>query len=125
MSDSKTFELYNKIGTQEKRAINRLLRALADGNVKQPELSSICRSIRRNTATHDDTKPKKKNGYILFYQEEYPQYKNAVRSSEKGFKLGDVAKIISGKWKDLGVKGQSDYNKRAKELSTVQPTRLP
>ena len=123
MSDSKTFELYNKIGTQEKRAINRLLRALADGNVKQPELSSICRSIRRNTATHDDTKPKKKNGYILFYQEQYPQYKNAVRSSETG--LGDVAKIISVKWKDLGIKGQADYNKRAKELSTAQPTRLP
>ena len=66
MSDSKTFELYNKIGTQEKRAINRLLRTLADGNVKQPELSSICRSIRRNTATHDDTKPKKKTVTFCF-----------------------------------------------------------
>ena len=120
MSDSKTFELYSKIGTQEKRAINRLLRALADGNVKQPELSSICRSIRRNTATHDDTKPKKKNGYILFYQEQYPQYKNAVRGSEKG--LWEVAKIISAKWKDLGIKGQAEYNKRAKELSTSQTT---
>jgi hypothetical protein len=47
MSNSETMELYNKVGTQEKRAVNRLLRAMASGNVEKSELARVRRSVSR------------------------------------------------------------------------------
>ena len=41
MNNSDTMELYNKVGTQEKRAVNRLLRAMASGNVEKSELARV------------------------------------------------------------------------------------
>ena len=40
MSKTETMDLYNKLFTQEKIAVNRLLRALASGNLEKAELSS-------------------------------------------------------------------------------------
>ena len=56
MSHHKTMELYEQIGTQEKRAVNRLLKAFASGKVEKAELQSICRSISRNTAGSEEAK---------------------------------------------------------------------
>ena len=50
MSESETMVLYNKLFTQEKRAVNRLLRALARGKVEKAELSKVCHLISKARA---------------------------------------------------------------------------
>jgi hypothetical protein len=45
MSHHKTMELYNQIGTQEKRAVNRLLQAFASALVKAYTLRIVTDSV--------------------------------------------------------------------------------
>ena len=53
MSESETMVLYNKLFSQEKRAVNRLLRALASGKVEKAELSKVCRLISKAAASKE------------------------------------------------------------------------
>ena len=64
MSESETMVLYNKLFTQEKRAVNRLLRALASGKVEKAELSKVCRLISKAAASQEPAR--KCSGYILY-----------------------------------------------------------
>ena len=98
MSQHKAMDLYEQIGTQEKRAVNRLLKALASGHVKKTELQSICRSISRNTIASQDGAPKRMSPYILYYKERYPDLRAKVPKAS----LGGIAKIVGKEWKALG-----------------------
>ena len=74
MAPNETMQLYNKIGTQERRAVMRLLRAMASDKVNRGELGSICRSVSRlASAARSDDGPtcKRISGYILYYKEHY------------------------------------------------------
>jgi hypothetical protein len=106
---NKTLDMFNQLGTQEKRSVNRLLRGLTEGNLEKAEMGKICRSISR--ACQSDEKPKKINGYILYYKERYP----AVQAELRGEKLGVVAKAVGVEWKKLNADEQAKFNKRARE----------
>jgi hypothetical protein len=103
-------ELYDKLATQEKRMVNRLVKSLATGELQKTELSSICRSISRNTAG-SKTEKQPPNSYIIYYKEQFP----SVRKDLPDATLGEIAKFISTKWKALGD-GQKVYHKQASEL---------
>jgi hypothetical protein len=109
-SDKKTLELYNKLGTQEKRAINRLMRGLSDGNIERPELGRICRGISRACKSSTE-EPKKMNGYIVYYKERYP----AVKKKMPGAELGDIAKAVGAEWKKLGADERVKYSAQGHE----------
>ncbi len=100
-------ELYNKIDTQEKRAINR---------VKQPELSSICRSIRWNTATD-----KKRNGTFFTTKNNFLGIGSRSEMPKAG--LGEIAHAVGVKWKELGVKGT--INAQGKNWACCYADTLP
>ena len=101
-------ELYNKVGTQEKRAVNRLLRAMASNKVEKADLSRVCRSVARATTSQDT--PKRISGYILYYKQNYAaERKNAPSSS-----LGDIAKVIGKAWNSLPQEKRDEFNNLAK-----------
>jgi hypothetical protein len=108
MNNNETMDLYNKVGTQEKRAVNRLLRAMASGNVEKAELSRVCRSVARATRNLDT--PKRMSGYILYYKQNYAAEKVNTPSSS----LGDIAKIIGKAWKALPEEKRGEFNDLAK-----------
>jgi hypothetical protein len=106
-----TLELYSKIGTQERRAVNRLLRAMASNNMTQTELSSICRSVSRlSAAARDNDEPKRKSGYIVYYSEQYP----SERAKQPTASLGEIAKEIAKRWKALPQEKRDELNKKAR-----------
>ena len=108
MSNNETVDLYNKIGTQEKRAVNRLLRAMASNKVEKADLSRVCRSVARATTSQDT--PKRISAYILYYKHNYAaERKNAPSSS-----LGDIAKVIGKAWKSLPQEKRDEFNTLAK-----------
>ena len=108
MINNETVDLYNKVNTQKKRAINRLLRAMASGKLEKSELARVCRSIARATASKDT--PKKTSGYIMYYKQNYPAGRNNAPSSS----LGDIAKVIGKSWKLLSLEKRDEFNKLAK-----------
>jgi hypothetical protein len=114
MSHHKTMELYNQIGTQEKRAVNRLLKAFASGNVERQELQSICRSISRNTSASQDAGPKRVSPYILYYKERYAD----LRENMPAASLGEIAKVVGKEWKALGQAKQAEYHKQARNAAS-------
>ena len=104
-------ELHEQLGTQEKRAVNRLVRALASG-VQKAELRSICRSISRNTTS----KPiPSKSAYILYYKARYP----VLRAKFPEASLGTIAKVVGLEWQELGQKGQAEYYEKARNVSVT------
>jgi hypothetical protein len=113
MSQHKAMDLYAQIGTQEKRAVNRLLKALASGHVTKAKLQSICRSISRNTIASQDEAPKRLSPYILYYKERYPD----LRATMPEASLGDIAKVVGKEWKALGQAKQADYYKQATNMA--------
>jgi hypothetical protein len=111
MPKSDAIGLYTKLGTQEKRAVNRLLRALTSGKMDEKEVAGICRSVSRlSYAAKEDQQPKKKSGYILYYSEMYPSEK----AKQPTATLGDIAKTVSKRWKALPDTEREAYNKRAR-----------
>ena len=108
---NKTMELYNKLGTQEKRAVNKLMRGLTDGSIERPELGKICRGITRRCAQSND-EPKKMNDYILYYKERYPAFKAKMPAAG----LGDIARYIGAEWKNLSIDEKEKF-KQSRQLS--------
>lgn len=98
-------ENYAKLGTQEKRMVNRLMRALTNGNVQS--LQSICRNISRNTAT--DRVQRKPSGYILFYKENYQTKRNEMPMAS----IGAIAKVLGKQWNSLTSEVKTSYKTRA------------
>jgi hypothetical protein len=108
MNNNETMDLYNKVGTQERRAVNRLLRAMASGKVDKNELARVCRAVGRATPSQDT--PKRMSGYILYYKQNYAAEK--VNTPSSG--LGDIAKIIGTAWKALPQEKRDEFNDLAK-----------
>jgi hypothetical protein len=108
MSNSETMQLYNKVGTQEKRAVNRLLRAMANGKVEKSELARVCRSVSRATTSQDG--PKRVSGYILYYKQNYA----SERKKEPSASLGSIAKVIGRAWKQLPEDKREEFNNLAR-----------
>jgi hypothetical protein len=109
-SAKKTLELYNGLGTQEKRAVNRLMRGLSRGDIERPEIGRICRGISRACQSTEE-QPKKMNGYIVYYKQQYP----AVKAKMPGAKLGDIAKAVGAEWKKLGADERVKYSAQGHE----------
>ena len=105
-SDKKTLELYNALGTQEKRSINRLMRGLRDGNIEPPELGRICRGISRACQSSTE-EPKKMNGYIVYYKQQYPVVKAKMPA---GAGLGEIARVVGADWKKLGADEKAAFS---------------
>jgi NAD-dependent DNA ligase len=107
-------QLYNNIGTRERRAVNRLLRAMSSSKVDQAELASICRSVSRlaSTSTAHLDEPKRISGYILYYKERYAE----ARGKSPAASLGDLAKAIAAQWKQLPASEREAFNTRARSL---------
>ena len=61
-----TIQMYDSLGTNEKRAVNRLLKGLSSGNVGRSELNKMCRGISRACTRSDVDKPKKVKLVISF-----------------------------------------------------------
>ena len=108
---STTMEMYDSLGTNEKRAVNRLLRGLSAGNVGRSELNKMCRGISRACTRNDADKPKRVNGYIVFYREQYPKYRAKMPDAE----LGHIARAIGAEWKKLTKDQQATFNKQANQ----------
>ena len=106
---STTMEMYDSLGTNEKRAVNRLLRGLSAGNVGRSELNKMCRGISRVCTRNDGDKPKKVNGYIVFYKEQYPKYRAKMPDAE----LGHIARAVGEEWRKLTADQKEKYNKQA------------
>ena len=104
-----TIQMYDSLGTNEKRAVNRLLRGLSAGNVGRSELNRICRGMSRACTQSDADKPKKVNGYIVYYKSQYPKYRAKMPDAE----LGHIARAIGAEWKKLTKDQQAKYNKQA------------
>ena len=99
-------DLYSKIGTQERRAVNWLMRAMVSKNVTQTELSSICWSVSRLSAVaKDDDEPKRKSGYIVFYSHHYPD----ERKKQPTVSLGEIAKSIAKRWRGLTQQKRDEF----------------
>jgi hypothetical protein len=109
-SAKEILELYNGLGTQEKRAVNRLMRGLSRGDIERPELGRICRGISRACKSSTE-EPKKLNGYIVYYKERYP----AVKKKMPGAELGDIAKAVGAEWKKLGADERVKYSAQGHE----------
>ena len=105
MSNNETVDLYNKIGTQEKRAVNRLLRAMTSNKVEKAEL------VARATTSQDT--PKRISGYILYYKQNYA----AERKNEPSSSLGDIAKVVGKAWKAYLRKNETSLTTSLKLLS--------
>ena len=106
-------EMYDSLGTNEKRAVNRLslLRGLSAGNVGRSELNKMCRGISRACTRNDADKPKKVNGYIVFDREQYPKYRANMPDAE----LGHIARAVGTAWKKLTADQQAKYINQAKQ----------
>ena len=104
MSKSETMELYNKIGTQEKRAVNRLLRAMAGGKVDKAKLTRVCRSISKIAAK--DEPPRLISGYILYYKQNYETERQKAPTAG----LGEIAKVIAKQWRTLPQAKRDELN---------------
>ena len=109
MTQPKIMELYEKLGTQEKRAVNRLIRALASGQTTDVELRAICRAVSRNTTNTSTSRPSK-SAYILYYKQRYPALRMDLGPQAT---LGQIAKAAAKEWRELGQKGQAEYYARA------------
>ena len=99
--------LYDKLPTREKRLAAKLIRSLSNSEVSQAELTKICRTITRHTGS---TRVKKKvTGYILFYSQNFRIFKSSMPDAS----LGELAKAISTKWRELPQKSKDSFNRRA------------
>ena len=116
MGESETMVLYNKLFTQEKRAVNRLLRALASGKVEKAELSKVCRLISKAAASQAPAR--KGSGYILYYKQHY----EAERKKAPDASLGEIAKIIGRQWKALPLAKREQFKVAASEAKTAAAT---
>ena len=106
-----TIQMYDSLGTNEKRAVNRLLRGLSAGNVGRSELNRICRGMSRACTQSDADKPKKVNGYIVYYKSQYPKYRAKMPDAE----LGHIARAVGTAWKKLTADQQAKYINQAKQ----------
>ena len=110
-SRATTMEMYDMLGTNEKRAVNRLLRGLSAGGISRSELNKICRGMSRACARNDaeSEKPKKVNGYIIYYKEQFTKYKMKMPDAE----LTAIARAIGAQWRKLTADQKEKYNKQA------------
>jgi hypothetical protein len=103
-------KLFAKLSTQQKRAVNKLIRTLAGGKVKQSDFASICRSINRNTLKGIRVK-RPPSAYIMFHSDRFPVHREAHPNA----KLGDLAKMIGHDWKSLAPAKKALYVSKATE----------
>jgi hypothetical protein len=110
-------KLFVNLTTQEKRAVNKLIRTLAGGKVKQTDFAAICRSINRNTLKGSRIK-KPPSAYILFHSDRFPVFKAAHPDA----KLGDLAKMVGADWNALPPAQKAAYESRAADAKTRAST---
>ena len=98
----------HELGTQEKRLVNRLSRALATGKVTRREMKKIGRAISLNT--NEVQQKKRTSGYIEYYAARY----QAVRDEMPKATLGDMAKVVARDWKSLSEPEKDKWKEKAK-----------
>ena len=95
--------------TAERRSVMKLLRSMVNGDCDNEEKSKVCKKIRRSAPR---TGAVKTSGYIQFYKDKYPGFREAMGADAK---LSDVAKRAGAEWKALADSEKDVYNKLAKE----------
>jgi len=105
-TDRKIMEVYESLPTQHKRVVSKLIRALSQGEIPVKQVTAITRKINKHAS---DEKKKRPSGYILFYQEQYPQ----VKADSPSLSLGDIATEVGARWEGLGTSGRSTWNSKA------------
>jgi hypothetical protein len=107
MVKSEFQEAYDTLGTQEKRTVMKLVRALSKKTVSKEDMKSICRKV--HSYTKDENAPKRKSAYIVFYSDVYPELKKKHPKKT----IGEIASIAGGKWKKLDTSTREAYKKKA------------
>jgi hypothetical protein len=99
-------KLYDNLGTQHKKAVNKLIRTLASGKVEPERFGAVCRSISRANSKGVKKPP---TAYMLFYQASF----HDLRARRPGAKLGDLAKELGDQWQKLPAEQKKIFQKRA------------
>jgi hypothetical protein len=99
-------DTYRRLDINKKRMVHKLIKALADG-ISTADIETIRRCIRRCSKT--DATKRKKNGYILFYTEQY----GTVKLEHPDANFGEIAKMVGTLWHEMSDDEKQVYNTRA------------
>jgi Glu-tRNA(Gln) amidotransferase subunit E-like FAD-binding protein len=108
MAKSEFQEAYDTLGTQEKRTVMKLVRALGKNTVSKDDMKSICRKV--HSYTKDEHAPKRKSAYIVFYSDVYPELKKKHPKKT----IGEIASVAGKQWKELDTSTREAYKKKAR-----------
>ena len=67
-------------------------------------------------------KPKKKNGYILYYEDMCREYKENHKGESKDqseIDVRELSRAFSKQWRELDERMKSDYNDKAEEFNII------
>ena len=97
MTKSEIVNLYDRLGTQEKRTVGKLVRALSE----KEDMSAICRAVHRKSPAVR----RQPSSYILFYKANYAR----IRQEHPGSSLGGIAKLVAEEWKSLSTERKAEF----------------
>jgi Glu-tRNA(Gln) amidotransferase subunit E-like FAD-binding protein len=107
MAKSEFQEAYDTLGTQEKRTVMKLVRALGKNTVSKEDMKSICRKI--HSYTRDPNEPKQKSAYITYYSAVYPELKKKHPKKT----IGEIASVAGKQWRELDASTKDAYREKA------------
>jgi hypothetical protein len=110
-TQTKPMLAYKDLDDSERRLVNKLIVNLHDKKLPQATRMDINRSINRSRRDPKDTGKKYTNGYLVFYNERFPQ----LKMKEKDTPVTEIAKRLGVEWRALTDDEKAGYKKQASE----------
>ena len=81
------------------------------GHVDDKTCRNINNTLNRSRNPNKEHKTRKLNGYVLFYQQEFKNY----RAKQDEIGVTGIAKLIGKKWRGLTEKQRDKYTTQARK----------
>ena len=110
----KPLHALKELSEPKRRLVNKLIVSLHSDQIDDKAQAAINRAI--NKARRSPDAPKYYNGYMVFYQERFPELKKT------GDKITSIAKQLGKQWRALSDEERATYNERARYQATGNKT---
>lgn len=110
--------LYSRIEKQIEETVKSFCKTLAEKfeGLKEEQLLKIW---KEHVHTKKPRRSNKKSGYHQFQKTMFPK----IKEEQPDLKFGDIAKLISGRWKEMTVEEKKDYSPPSKSTPTTPTTK--
>ena len=100
---------FDELDDSERRLVNKLIVRLHSKEIDVSTTYHINRIINKQLRTKRGHTPKYTNGYLVFYRETFPKFKE----THKQMKATNIARELGRQWKALSPEEQQKFKDKA------------